>query len=218
MTEPTLRVFRIFASLQGESTHAGLPCAFVRLAGCPLCCSYCDTVEARDAQGEALTIPAIVERVRALGPRLVEVTGGEPLAQPATRALLIALADAGFDVLLETSGAFTTAGLDSRVRVVLDVKTPGSGMDAHNRPDNLAALVPGRDEVKFVITDRADFDWTADLVRRHDLAARGALLASPVAGAVEPAELAAWILASGQPFRLQLQLHKLVWPDTGDER
>jgi 7-carboxy-7-deazaguanine synthase len=218
MTEPTLQVFRVFASLQGESTHAGLPCAFVRLAGCPLCCSYCDTTEARHAAGETLAISRIVARVRALGPRLVEVTGGEPLAQPATRALLTALADAGLEVLLETSGAFPIAGLDARARVVMDIKTPGSGMDAHNRADNLTALVTGRDEVKFVITGRADFDWAVDFVRRHDLAARAALLASPVAGAVAAADLADWILASGQPFRLQLQLHKLVWPDTGDER
>jgi len=218
VSEPTLQVFGIFASIQGESTRAGLPCAFVRLAGCPLRCTYCDTVDAREASGEELTVAEVVERLLALGPRLAEVTGGEPLAQPATPQLLTALADAGLEVLLETSGAFPIEDLDPRVRIVLDIKTPGSGMVERNRLENLALLDRERDEVKLVITDRADFDWAVSLSREHDLVERAAVLISPVPGAVSATALSEWILDSGLPLRLQLQLHKLIWPDGGDER
>jgi 7-carboxy-7-deazaguanine synthase len=211
MSSP-LRLFSFFVSIQGESTRAGLPCSFVRLAGCPLACSYCDTVEARTAPSAAAEIPEIVARCRAAGPRLVEVTGGEPLAQPGALPLLAALADAGFEVLLETSGAFPIRDVDPRVRVVMDIKTPGSGMADRFCAGNLDALVRGRHEVKLVVTSRADFEWAAARVRGAGLADRCELLVSPAHGAVAYAELADWILASGLPLRFQPQLHRLIWP------
>jgi 7-carboxy-7-deazaguanine synthase len=209
--EPTVRVYSIFASIQGESTAAGLPCSFVRLAGCPLACAYCDTVEARRAEGEEVSVDRVVERVLELGHGLVEVTGGEPLHQPGARILLTALGDAGFEVLLETSGAFSIADVDPRVRIVLDVKTPGSGMADQMLLSNLARLRSQWDEVKFVITSRDDFDWAVSLALEHGIAGRLPVLVSPVAGAVAPAEAAKWVLESEAPLRLQLQLHKIIW-------
>jgi 7-carboxy-7-deazaguanine synthase len=216
--DQTLRVFEIFASIQGESTRAGLPCSFVRLAGCPLRCVYCDTVEAREAEGREMGVDQVVERVLELGHGLIEVTGGEPLHQPAAAELLAALCETGLEVLLETSGAVSIAGLDPRVRVVLDVKTPGSGMTERMRLDNLERLRPGRDEVKFVITSREDFDWAVSLALERGIAGRVPLLVSPVGGAVEPAEAAQWILESEAPLRLQLQLHKIIWGEEVTER
>jgi 7-carboxy-7-deazaguanine synthase len=214
----TVRVFEIFASIQGESTRAGLPCSFVRLAGCPLRCSYCDTVGAREAEGREMGVDQVVERVLELGHGLVEVTGGEPLYQPAAASLVAALCDAGLEVLLETSGAVSTAGLDPRVHVVLDVKTPGSGMAERMCRENLERLRPGRDEVKFVITSREDFDWAVSLALERGIAGRLPLLVSPVDGAVEPADAAKWILESEAPLRLQLQLHKIIWGEEVEQR
>jgi 7-carboxy-7-deazaguanine synthase len=208
---PTLRVSEIFVSIQGESTHAGRPCAFVRLAGCTLRCSYCDTPEARDDPGEELEVEEIVERVEALEIDLVEVTGGEPLHQAAAPSLLSALCDAGHEVLLETSGAFPIDGLDSRVGVVLDIKTPGSGMDDRMHRANLDVLRPERDQVKFVVTSRDDFEWAVALAQKRGLLGRLPILISPASGRVAPDRVAEWVLTARAPLRLQLQLHKIIW-------
>ena len=211
--ETTLRVFSIFTSIQGESTYAGLPCVFVRLAGCPLACVYCDTQAARSAVGEALPISAIVQRALRGAPSLVEVTGGEPLAQPGTHALLRALADQGCRVLLETSGAFSIAAIDPRVVVFMGIKTPGSRMAHRFCAENIAVLSrPGHHhQVKFVVTDQEDFKFACQMAAQHRLADHTEMLISPVAG-LDPAQVAEWILASSFPFRLQLQLHRLIWP------
>lgn len=206
-----LRVFEIYESLQGESTRAGLACTLVRLAGCPLRCGYCDTPLARDADGEEMEVGEITRRVLEFGHGLAEVTGGEPLHQPHTPELLTALCDAGLEVLLETSGAFAIDGLDPRVRVVMDLKAPGSGMADRMLPANLELLRPERDELKFAITSRDDFDWVVSTVRAHGLVGRVPLLVSPVGGAAEPADAAQWILECKEPLRLQLQLHKIIW-------
>jgi 7-carboxy-7-deazaguanine synthase len=215
-----IQLYSFFVSIQGESTRAGLPCTFVRLAGCPLACAYCDTVAARDAVGEKTEISAVVARCRAAAPRLVEVTGGEPLAQPGALALLAAIADAGHEVMLETSGAFPIDGIDPRVRVVMDIKTPGSLMADRFCEENHGVLERDRHEVKFVVTSRADFDWAVDRVRRADLVTRCEVLVSPAHPFVSHAELAAWILASGLPLRFAPQLHRLIWPapPQGEER
>jgi len=215
---PTLDVFSIFSSIQGESTAAGRPCTFVRLAGCPLRCSYCDTLEARDGSGRDMTVDDVVRRVVAFRNRLVEVTGGEPLAQGGAPALLVGLADAGLEVLLETSGAFPLDGIDARVRVVMDVKTPGSGMSSSLVEGNLALVGKRAMELKFVVTGEADFHWCADFIARNGLGGRCELLFSPAAGSVPLADLAGWLLASGLDARLQPQLHKLVWPEGERER
>jgi 7-carboxy-7-deazaguanine synthase len=212
----TIQLYSFFVSIQGESTRAGLPCTFVRLAGCPLACAYCDTVAARDKT----EISIVVARCRAAAPRLVEVTGGEPLAQPGALSLLTALADAGLEVMLETSGAFPIRGVDPRVHIVMDIKTPGSLMADRFCEENLGVLERGRHEVKLVVTSRADFDWAVDRVRRADLVALCDVLVSPAHPTVAYADLAAWILASGLPLRFQAQLHRLIWPapPQGEER
>ncbi len=209
----TLVVNEIYRSLQGESTFAGLPCVFARLTACHLRCAYCDTAHAF-GQGEPLTLDEVIGRVLGFGDRLVEVTGGEPLLQPEVFPLMTRLADAGRTVLLETSGALDIAPVDPRVRVILDVKTPGSGEAGANLRSNLDLLKP-TDEVKFVVCGRSDFDWAVDRVRSLDLLDRCPVLFAGSAGRVEPTKLAAWILESGLPLRLQVQLHKLLWgPDT----
>lgn len=206
-----LRVSEIFASLQGESTTVGAPTVFVRLTGCPLRCRWCDTAYAFSG-GERLTIDEILARVSDLGLPEVCVTGGEPLAQPACRDLLTALADTGHRVSLETSGALSIAGLDPRVRCVMDLKAPGSGEADKNLWDNLDHLRP-HDEVKFVLAGRADYDWAKDVLERHGLARRATVLFSPVAGELAPSTLADWIVADRLPVRFQLQLHKILWGD-----
>lgn len=206
-----LRVSEIFASLQGESTTVGVPTVFVRLTGCPLRCRWCDTTYAFRG-GERLTIDEILARVSDLGLPEVCVTGGEPLAQAACRDLLTALADAGHRVSLETSGALSIAGLDPRVRCVMDLKAPGSGEADKNLWDNLDHLRP-HDEVKFVLAGRADYDWAKDVLERHGLARRATVLFSPVAGELAPSTLADWIVADRLPVRFQLQLHKILWGD-----
>jgi 7-carboxy-7-deazaguanine synthase len=202
-------VTEVFHSLQGEADTAGLPTAFVRLTGCPLRCRYCDT-EYAFYGGEWWSIDAVIERVLSFGTRYVCVTGGEPLAQPNVHRLLGRLCDRGLRVSLETSGALDARGVDPRVVRVLDVKTPGSGEEPRNFLPNLATL-RATDLVKFVITSRADYEWSRAFVAAHDLAARCQVLFSPSSGELEPASLAEWILADRLPVRFQLQLHKLLW-------
>lgn len=209
--EPRLGLTEIYASIQGESTHAGRPCTFVRLAGCPLRCRWCDT-EYSFAAGERQTIPQVLQAVRDLGIGLVEVTGGEPLAQKHTPALLKALCDAGFEVLLETSGSYPLAHLDPRVTVIADLKCPGSREDQRNLWPELAALRP-QDELKVVVADRQDFLWALAHLRGQLAGLRATVLWSAVAGELAPAMLAAWLLEHKAPGRLQIQLHKVLWPD-----
>ncbi len=207
-----LKVTEIFHSIQGESTHAGRPCVFIRLTGCPLRCTWCDTAYAFYG-GRDLTEDDVIAQVRAFGCPLVEVTGGEPLSQPDAFPLLTRLCDEGFEVLLETSGALDTAGVDRRVHVVLDVKCPGSGMAERMHWPNLQRLA-SRDEVKFVIKDRGDYEWAREVICSRDLAARCTVLVSPVFGETDARQLAEWVLADRLPVRFQLQLHKHVWaPD-----
>jgi 7-carboxy-7-deazaguanine synthase len=205
----TIVIHEIYRSIQGESLYAGLPCVFARLSACHLRCRYCDTPQAF-GKGEAWGLDDLVDRLLGFGDPLIEITGGEPLLQPEVLPLMARLADAGRTVLLETSGAIDIAPVDRRVHVVLDVKTPGSGEVRANLWSNLDRLKP-TDEVKFVVCDRADFDWSAAVVREHRLTERASVLISPVHGSVAPVDLAAWILATGLPLRLQLQLHKLLW-------
>jgi 7-carboxy-7-deazaguanine synthase len=206
-----LRVSEIFLSLQGESTSVGWPTVFVRLTGCPLRCRYCDT-EYAFRGGENLQLPDLLGRVAAFGVRHVTVTGGEPLAQPACLSLLAQLCDAGYSVSLETSGALDVGGVDARVVKVLDLKTPGSGECERNLYRNLDTLVP-RDQVKFVICDRADYEWARAQLRERHLAGRCELLFSPAWGQQDATQLAQWILEDRLPVRFQLQLHKLLWGD-----
>lgn len=206
-----LRLTEIFFSLQGEGLTAGVPTVFVRLTGCPLRCRYCDTAYAFTG-GDWWGYGEIIERVGEWPARHICVTGGEPLAQPNCLGLLSALCDAGYEVSLETSGALDIAGVDERVSRVLDIKTPGSGEAKRNLWENVALLTP-RDQVKFVICDRRDFDWTLERIERHALAGRCPVFLSPSWGEVEPGELADWILAARAPVRLQLQLHKVLWGD-----
>jgi 7-carboxy-7-deazaguanine synthase len=206
-----LRITEIFLSIQGEAASVGWPTVFVRLTGCPLRCRWCDTAYAFQG-GQWWSLEQIVGEVARHGVRHVCVTGGEPLAQPNCRELLARLAEAGFDVSLETSGSIDIAGLDPRVTVVMDVKAPGSGEEARNRLENLEHLRSG-DQVKFVLAGRADYDWARDFIRKHDLAARAQVLFSPVAGELEPRELADWIVADRLPVRFQIQLHKSLWGD-----
>jgi 7-carboxy-7-deazaguanine synthase len=205
----SLRLTEIFHSLQGEARAAGWPTVFVRLTGCPLRCGYCDTAYAFHG-GEWWEIDAIVAEVAHFGARHVCVTGGEPLAQKRCPVLLEKLCDAGFDVSLETSGALDISVVDPRVSRVVDVKTPGSGEVARNRLENLA-LLTARDQLKFVLCDRADFDWARAFIADHSLAERCEILFSPSYGQLAPADLAQWILDERLPVRFQLQLHKLLW-------
>ena len=204
-----LEVSETFASLMGESTRAGVPAYFIRLTGCNLRCRYCDTAYAYEG-GRELTVAALVEMVRAQPHRLVLVTGGEPLLQSETPVLLTGLVEAGFTTCLETNGSLPIGALDARVHRILDVKGPGSGMAEHNDWGNLDFLTP-EDEVKFVVGDRLDFTWALEVIERHSLAERLPVLISPVFGQVSLQEAAAWILASGLPVRLNLQLHKYIW-------
>ncbi len=215
----SVRVTEIFHSIQGESTWAGLPCTFVRLTGCPLRCVWCDTAYAFHG-GTRMSIAGVVETVAAKRCRLVEITGGEPLVQPGAATLAARLLDDGYTVLVETSGAVDVSVLDDRVHTIMDLKCPGSGEADRNLWANLDHLSE-RDEVKFVVSGRDDFEWAADVIRRHGLDERvragtlGALLVSPVWGLEETEELAASILASRLPVRFQTQLHKHIW---GPER
>ena len=210
MADDTLTVNEIYHSIQGESSWAGLGCVFVRLTGCPLRCTYCDSAYAFD-QGRPMTIPQILERVDQYGCDLVEVTGGEPLAQDATPALLNVLCDAGKRVLLETAGSRDISALDPRVIRIMDLKCPSSGEVERNLWSNLEHLRED-DEVKFVIGERGDYDWAREVIERHRLTERCGVLVSPVFGRLAPAELASWMLQDGLAVRLQVQLHKVIWP------
>jgi 7-carboxy-7-deazaguanine synthase len=206
-----LKLTEIFLSLQGEARDAGWPTVFVRLTGCPLRCQYCDTAYAFHG-GEWWDIAAILAEVARHGVRHVCVTGGEPLSQRRCINLLSRLCDAGYDVSLETSGAIDISDVDTRVSRVLDIKTPGSMEVTRNRWDNLP-LLTAHDQVKFVICDRADFEWARDVVAEHRLHERCDVLFSPSFTQVQPRELADWIVADKLPVRYQLQLHKILWND-----
>jgi 7-carboxy-7-deazaguanine synthase len=214
-TEPFLRITEIFHSIQGESTWAGLPCTFVRVTGCPLRCVWCDTAYAFQG-GTRMTLSEIEREVDRVGTPLVEVTGGEPLAHPNVLPLTRALADKGYTVLIETSGAFDISALDPRVHRIMDLKCPGSGESDRNLWSNLDHLGPG-DEVKFVVADREDYVWARETIRERglDQAVRegrlAALLISPVWNDLDREELAGWILEDRLPVRFQLQLHKLIY-------
>ena len=205
----SLKISEIFYSLQGESSRVGLPTVFVRLTGCPLRCVWCDTEHAFSG-GKLLSLGSIAEQIAEYGAHQVCVTGGEPLAQKNCLPLLTLLCDAGYDVSLETSGALDISGVDPRVSRIVDLKAPGSGESAKNYWPNIA-LLTHRDELKFVLKDRADYDWACQAIGDHQLAERCPLLFSPVQGALEPVALAEWILADRLPVRFQLQLHKLLW-------
>jgi 7-carboxy-7-deazaguanine synthase len=205
----SLVVHEIYRSLQGESTFVGLPCVFVRLTACHLRCVYCDSPHAFH-QGETLTLDEVLRQTLAFDDQLVEITGGEPLLQPEVYPLMASLVDAGRTVLLETSGAVNTSLVDPRVRIILDLKTPGSGEVDANVWSNLDRLRP-TDELKFVLCDRRDFDWAVAQVREYDLAARCPVLFSPSFQGINPTDLAAWVLETGLPIRLQIQLHKILW-------
>ncbi len=207
-----MRITEIFHSIQGESTFAGRPCIFVRLTGCPLRCTWCDTDYAFYGGAER-SIDQILETVRSYGCPLVEVTGGEPLVQSDCIALLTRLCDERFTVLLETSGAIDTAAVDARAHVILDVKCPGSGMTDRMHWPNLDRLRP-QDEAKFVIQDRPDYEWAKETVTRYGIDRRCTVLFSPVFGTLDPRQLAEWVLADRLPVRYQIQMHKYIWaPD-----
>ena len=210
---PRLRISEVFLSIQGESTRVGLPTVFVRLTGCPLRCVWCDTSYAFQG-GETVSLPTLLERIASLRCNTVCITGGEPLAQPASLILLTALCDAGYSVSLETSGALDISAVDPRVSRIVDLKAPGSGEAGKNRWENLSVLRP-TDEVKIVIASREDYDWAKSVLDARRLAEKCPVLFSPVADRMPPAQLAEWILADRLPVRLQLQLHKLLW---GNER
>jgi 7-carboxy-7-deazaguanine synthase len=203
-----LRVTEIFHSIQGESTHAGRRCAFVRLAGCNLRCRWCDS-EYTFTGGERMSIDDVVDRVKRFGCDLVEVTGGEPLAQQEAFDLIRCLADEGLEVLVETSGSVDIEPVDQRAKIILDIKCPGSGEAEKNRWENLAILRP-HDEIKFVIADRADYDWARRVIDEKQLAGR-TILFSPVWGEMNLQPLAEWMIEDRVPARLQTQLHKHIW-------
>ena len=206
-----LRINEIFFSLQGESSKTGLPTIFIRLTGCPLRCTYCDTEYAFHG-GEKLAIETILERISTYQTRHVCVTGGEPLAQQSCPSLLTALCDEGYQVSLETSGAMDVAGVDQRVLKVLDLKTPASGEADNNLFSNLDLLC-SNDQVKFVICNRDDYDWVRDIIRTHQLTDRCEVLLSPSHDELPARQLADWILADQLPVRMQVQLHKYLWGD-----
>jgi len=202
-------VNEIFHSIQGESTHMGRPCVFVRLTGCNLRCTYCDTAYAF-FDGTSMPLEEILGVVGGYRCSLVEVTGGEPLMQDGVEDLFRALCDRGHEVLVETGGSLDISRIDPRVRRIVDFKCPGSGMERKNLWANVAHLSPA-DEVKFVITDRADFDWAVERIREHRLDDRCPLLMSVAFGVLEPVRLAEWIIGSGMQIRFQLQMHKYIW-------
>lgn len=209
--DPILKITEIFYSLQGEGLTAGLPTVFVRLTGCPLRCSYCDTAYAFSG-GQPLSVSQISAQVGLLNAHHITVTGGEPLAQPECLPLLKVLCDQGYQVSLETSGERDIGPVDRRVTRVMDLKTPSSGESHRNRLENIGLLVAD-DQIKFVIGDRDDYLWSVEMINQHDLNQRCHLLFSPVFGQIDPAELASWILDDHLPVRLQLQLHKSLWGD-----
>ena len=204
-----MRVTEIYKSIQGESTYAGRPCVFVRLTGCSLRCSWCDTAYAFYG-GSDMTIDQISERVRSYGTALVEITGGEPLDQPETVLLVQCLCDEGYEVLIETSGAIDITPLDSKAHIILDVKCPRSKMEKFMKWDNLY-VIKLKDQVKFVIADRSDYDWAVSVIESYGLGDRCPILFSPVFGVLDPKILSDWVLRDRLEVRVQLQLHKFIW-------
>ncbi len=206
-----LRVTEIFHSIQGESTHTGRPCTFVRLTGCPMRCVWCDS-EYTFTGGDHVSIGDLMTQVSALGCNLVEVTGGEPLAQKEAFALITRLCEEGYEVLVETGGYVSTADVDPRAKLILDVKCPASGEVTRNHWPNLDRLRPDKDEVKFVVANRGDWDFVREVTERYQLEKRAhAVLISPAWGAVELKDVANWISKSGLHVRMQLQMHKYIW-------
>ncbi|MHB1084478.1 MAG: 7-carboxy-7-deazaguanine synthase QueE [Thiobacillus sp.] len=205
----TLRLTEVFFSLQGETSRAGLPTVFIRLSGCPLRCRWCDTPYSFQG-GETVTLTTLLAQVAGYGVPTVCVTGGEPLAQKNCLPLLAALCDAGHSVSLETSGALDVSQVDARVSRIVDIKPPGSGEAARNRWENIAHLT-SHDEIKFVLANRADYDWSREVIQAQNLSKICPVLFSPVQGELPPAQLAEWILADRLPVRMQMQLHKVLW-------
>ena len=206
-----LRVTEIFRSIQGESTHAGRPCTFVRLTGCPMRCVWCDS-EYTFTGGEYFSLDDVMQKVRDFDCRLVEVTGGEPLAQPEAFTLIERLCSEGFEVLVETGGFVSTEKVDARASIILDVKCPASGEEPRNHWPNLARLRPDRDEVKFVIASLDDWTYTLEVITRHELDKRAkAILISPAWDVLDLKNVADWVSSSGLDLRMQLQLHKYIW-------
>lgn len=213
MTSPTLIINEIFHSIQGESSHMGRPCVFVRLTGCNLRCVYCDTAYAF-TEGSEMSLEAIMQKVRSYGCRLVEVTGGEPLAQGNVHALMAMLCDEGFEVLLETGGSLDISCVDRRVKRIVDLKCPSSGMMHKNFWENVSSLTP-TDEVKFVVGTREDYEWSKAIIAEKGIGGRCPILMSVVFGELEPIRLASWILEDRLEVRFQLQMHKFIWrPET----
>jgi 7-carboxy-7-deazaguanine synthase len=204
-----MKICEIYAGIQGESTNAGLPCVFIRLTGCNLRCSYCDSVYSYE-EGREMSREEILGEVGGYGLGLVELTGGEPLLQDGVRGLAEALIGAGYRLLIETNGSLDIGGIDLGAAVIMDIKTPGSGAAGSLRTENLGLLKAG-DEVKFVLTDRADYEWAVGMVDRHGLTDKAAVLFSPAYGRLEPAALAEWIVRDRLKVRLNLQLHKLMY-------
>ena len=209
--EQTVRLSEIFFSLQGEAARSGIPTVFVRLTGCPLRCTWCDT-EYAFTGGATTRIDDVLAEVARYPTRYVCVTGGEPLAQKTCLPLLQALCDAGYDVCLETSGALDISQVDKRVARIMDLKAPSSGETAKNLLGNIDDL-RRTDEVKIVVASRDDYDWAKEMIRSHALSTRCDIVLSPVAGQLSPTDLAEWILADGLNVRFQIQLHKLLWSD-----
>lgn len=213
MSEASVKITEIFYSLQGEANTVGLPTVFVRLTGCPLRCGYCDS-EYAFYGGERLSLDEVLARVAAFNPRYICVTGGEPMAQPATPELLTRLCDQGYQVSLETSGAMPLADVDPRVVKVMDLKTPGSGESHRNLWENLDCMGDG-DQIKFVICSREDYQWARLKIDEYSLVQRVAdVLISPSYGQIDPRDLADWVVTDNLPVRFQLQLHKILWDDT----
>ena len=213
MSQPdTITVTEIFHSIQGESSYAGQPCVFIRLTGCPLRCTWCDS-EYTFSGGTVMTLDEIRARVKSYGCDLVEVTGGEPLHQPTALTLIEQLCAEDYTVLVETSGAIDISPVDRRARIIMDVKCPGSGMVDRMLWDNVSRISE-KDELKFIIKDRADYDWASSILKQYGLSQRNTVLFGPVFGKLEPRKLAEWVLADRLPVRVQLQLHKYIWdPD-----
>ncbi len=209
-TETLLNVNEIFRSIQGESSRSGRPCVFVRLTACNLRCVWCDTAYAFE-EGKAISVSGIVEQVERWSIPYVLLTGGEPLLQPGVHDLIADLLDRGKEVAVETGGSLDISPVDRRVAIVMDLKCPGSGMVRENDWRNLDRLKPG-DEVKFVLADRADYEWTVRTIREHRLTERFGVLLSPVHGTLHPRDLADWMLNDQLNARLQLQIHKYIWP------
>lgn len=204
-----LLVTEIFSSIQGESLYSGLPCSFIRLAGCPLRCKWCDTSYSFK-QGETLSVGQILDKIKSFNLPLVELTGGEPLAQKGAVKLLNSLIELSYKVLLETGGSESIMEVPKEVHIIMDLKCPGSGMSKKNKYSNLE-LLKKTDEIKFVVSSREDFDWAIRAIRRHELDKRFGLLISPAWGLVKPEVISKWIIDSGVYVRLNLQIHKYIW-------